>query len=255
MSFVAASSDHTSIEAADAQTARQSHQELLALYPAAEIRWVHRVVDATELAAHVDHILALVHPQTTVMDRNIGTALWFAASANPHDADDGTPPPRHAARVLLSGLGADELLGGYGRHRVAWERGGPDAWRQQLDHDVHRLWVRNLGRDDRVLADTGHEVRFPFLDANVMQFVTNQLSPHEIVDYTLPAGVGDKRILRLVAHRLGLVTAAGAVKRAIQFGSRIAHVSDKQRFGSRRKASGTAQIPSDGALRNQQQME
>lgn len=82
--------------------------------------------------------------------------------------------------------------------------------------------------------------RFPFLDAAVMQFVAQQ--PLDcLVDYTLAQGSGDKRILRLVAHRLGLTTASSAVKRAIQFGSRIAHVSDKRRFGSRRKATGEAE--------------
>ena len=82
--------------------------------------------------------------------------------------------------------------------------------------------------------------RFPFLDAAVMQFVAQQ--PLDcLVDYTLAQGSGDKRILRLVAHRLGLTTASTAVKRAIQFGSRIAHVSDKRRFGSRRKATGEAE--------------
>jgi asparagine synthetase B (glutamine-hydrolysing) len=34
------------------------------------------------------------------------------------------------ARVLLSGLGADELLGGYGRHRTAYKAGG---WRAVIE--------------------------------------------------------------------------------------------------------------------------
>jgi asparagine synthetase B (glutamine-hydrolysing) len=34
------------------------------------------------------------------------------------------------ARVLLSGLGSDELLGGYGRHRTAYEAGG---WRAVIE--------------------------------------------------------------------------------------------------------------------------
>ena len=63
-----------------------------------------------------------------------------------------------------------------------------------------------------------------------------------VCDFHLPPGVGDKRILRLVAKRLGMDHASGLVKRAIQFGSRISHVSDKRRFGSRRKAKGAAKI-------------
>jgi asparagine synthetase B (glutamine-hydrolysing) len=29
--------------------------------------------------------------------------------------------------------------------------------------DMERLWVRNLGRDDRAIAMNGKEVRYPFL--------------------------------------------------------------------------------------------
>ena len=107
--------------------------------------------------------------------------------------------------------------------------------------DIGRLWERNLGRDDRIFSDHGKEARFPYLDHHVTNFLA--ATPLEdICDYSLPPGQGDKRILRLMAMRLGLKTASGMVKRAIQFGSRISHVSDKRRFGSRRKAKGTAAV-------------
>jgi len=37
-----------------------------------------------------------------------------------------------------------------------------------------------------------------------------------------PYGIGDKKVLRLVAKKLGLHSCSVLVKRAIQFGSRIA---------------------------------
>ena len=46
-------------------------------------------------------------------------------------------------------------------------------------------------------------------------------------------------ILRLVAIRLGLTECSGLVKRAIQFGSRIAQSSNKVQFGSNTKGKGT----------------
>ena len=56
------------------------------------------------------------------------------------------------------------------------------------------------------------------------------------------SGVGDKMILRLAAKSLGLFTSAEFVKRAIQFGTRIAKISNEQSFGSRRKGKGQYKI-------------
>ena len=59
-------------------------------------------------------------------------------------------------------------------------------------------------------------------------------------DLSLPQGEGDKLILRKVARMIGVNECSSLVKRAIQFGSRIAKVSDKNRFGSQRQATGAA---------------
>jgi len=37
-----------------------------------------------------------------------------------------------------------------------------------MHFDVNRLWIRNLGRDDRAMSDNGLECRFPFLDKKVV---------------------------------------------------------------------------------------
>lgn len=46
------------------------------------------------------------------------------------------------------------------------------------------------------------------------------------MDFSLPRGVGEKYLLRLVSVLLGCVSAARLPKRAIQFGSRIAKLSE-----------------------------
>jgi len=137
------------------------------------------------------------------------------------------------ARILLSGLGADEQLGGYGRHRVVFQTKGEEELRKELHREVLNLWSRNLGRDDRCISDHSREVRHPYLDERVMQVIRALPLSHSM-DLALDPGVGDKRLLRIVCTQLGLISAARLRKRAIQFGTRIAQVSRAFAPGSNR---------------------
>lgn len=253
--------------AADTHTALQSYRELKRSFPFhSNVRLILKEATWKDIEAVESWLYDTLIPpkRSTVMDINIATAMWFATAA----CDDET-------RIVLTGLGADELMGGYGRHRQAWlkqfsshfdpptshhqRRGNEDkplsdiktpeaihenthrnqALRAELDKDWERLWERNLGRDDRVISDHGKEARYPYLDVHVVEFLRDHVPIDFLCDFTLPQGEGDKRILRRIANRFGLPTASGAVKRAIQFGSRVAQISDTNRFGSRRKATGT----------------
>lgn len=82
-------------------------------------------------------------------------------------------------KVLLVGLGADEQLAGYGRHRTVYQKGGITALQKELNIDLVRLWERNLGRDDRCIADNGKEAWYPYLDEQLVQFI--QSTPLDIV--------------------------------------------------------------------------
>lgn len=143
------------------------------------------------------------------------------------------------ARVLMMGMGADELLAGYARHRTAWRRGGAEQLRLELDLDFGRIATRNLGRDDRVIADAGKEARYPFLDEDVVALIRTKLRLSDVADFNKPPGVGCKLVLRDVAVSLGLHKCAKLQKRAIQFGTRIASHANKCAFGSNRKATGS----------------
>jgi asparagine synthetase B (glutamine-hydrolysing) len=228
-------------KSADRQAALITHQALQAQYPDKTITFQDIVVTWEDICEHELHVRTLLQPKETLMDVNIATALWFASRGGTkrNEANEERP------RVLLLGMGADELLGGYGRHRKSFERGGWEELQQELQMDQSRFWERNLGRDDRIVADHGREARFPFLDFHVTEFLQT-LPLSSICDFSLPPGQGDKRVLRLVAMRLGLDHASGLVKRAIQFGSRISHLSDAKRFGSRRKAKGEAAVKTPG---------
>ena len=108
------------------------------------------------------------------------------------------------AKILISGVGADEQMAGYGRHRTTYQRGGYEALREELQMEVGRLWTRNLGRDDRCLSDHGKEARFPYLDEDVVAYLGSLPVDHKC-DMTLPQGEGDKLILRKVARMIGVV--------------------------------------------------
>lgn len=58
-----------------------------------------------------------------------------------------------------------------------------------------------------------------------------------LADLREPAGVGDKRVLRACLARLGLPGAAARVKRAIQFGTRLAAKANTEQFGGTRRAN------------------
>ncbi|KAH9565071.1 hypothetical protein CY35_04G058600 [Sphagnum magellanicum] len=227
--------------------------ELQQLSPSRKWRLVEVDADLTAMERHRSHLLSLICPSSTYMDLNIGTALWLAAKGE--GWAQGTPEGpnleqkkvafKSSARVLLVGAGADEQCGGYSRHRTKFRLGGWEALHEEMRIDMHRIWKRNLGRDDRCMADSGKEARFPFLDEDVVAALLG-LPLWEIVDLQQPIGFGDKKILRQVAISLGLTGAASLPKRAIQFGSRIARESNKREFGSNRSANqasaGSAQL-------------
>ena len=112
---------------------------------------------------------------------------------------------------------------------------------------MSQIGNRTLSRDDRAVSDRGKELRCPYLDENVVKFVEST-SLGLLADLDSPPGCGDKRILREVARKIGLARHGGCAdlqKRAIQFGSRIAKLSNQEHFGANRKGRGDALVGTD----------
>lgn len=133
--------------------------------------------------------------------------------------------------MVLSGLGADEQLAGYSRHRTHFIKGGYKELLSQLEMELARIPSRNMGRDDRVISDHGREARFPFLDEDVVSYL-NGLRIQLKANLSLPRGEGEKQLLRVAARQIGLTESSRLPKRAIQFGSKIAKLETSSQKAS-----------------------
>ncbi|CAA7387771.1 unnamed protein product [Spirodela intermedia] len=230
--------------APDRISAKDGLKELQRIAPSRRWRLVEIDGDLSNLASETRHVMSLIHPAKTYMDLNIGVALWLAARGEGFVDGALCNPPgdscryeyKSTARILLVGAGADEQCAGYGRHRTKYRLGGWAALEEEMRLDMQRIWIRNMGRDDRCISDHGKEARFPFLDEDVVETLL-EIPLREIAELDQPAGRGDKKILREVARLLGLEAASVLPKRAIQFGSRIARESNRMHFGSNRAAN------------------
>lgn len=209
----------------DRKTGRLGYEELQKKYPSRKWRFVEVDVKYEESVRWREHVLDLMYPLETVMDLSIAIALWFASRGL---GRIGTEEYSSQTRVLLSGLGADEQLGGYSRHRKAFERDGWEMLQKELQVDVDRIPTRNLGRDDRIISDHGKELRFPYLDESVMTFLSS-LPVHIKTDPRYERAVGDKLLLRLMAADLKLERASIEAKRAMQFGTRSAKMENTKK--------------------------
>lgn len=229
--------DSPTFASPDRATAIRVFKELRETQPRRTWRLILVNVTFEEVQRHARHVWRVIRPRHTHMDFNIATAMWFAARGQGR-CFSSSASYRSRARVLLLGIGADEQMGGYGRHLTKWRRDGESGLRLEMRKDVNRLWRRNLGRDDRVISDHGKEVRLPFLDERVTSLLST-LPLRHIVDHNSSTKTvrGDKIILRRVARSLGLIVASGLKKRAIQFGTRIAKRSNVHLFGSNRQAN------------------
>lgn len=239
--------------------AEQSWMELCSLFQGTcvSFRLVQVDVSYAQWLCHKNAVQELIHPTSTEMDLSIAIAFYFACRARDCLAVElGSLPsqptqqaPRlekvhytSPAKVLFSGLGADELFGGYSRHEGVFnglEEGSArvehcyETLNAELAKDISIIYVRNLGRDDRAMCNWGKELRYPFLDQLVIRFAFEEVEPNlkvkfEWVDQKSKKGVKRlkqferKHILRQLARILGISVAAEEPKRAIQFGAKTA---------------------------------
>lgn len=221
----------------DRITGRASYAELCQVCPERQWRFVAINVPYTETLEHQERIITLMHPHNTEMDLSIACALYFAARGGGMMCPAPEAESLHyttSARVLLSGLGADELFAGYTRHATAYNRHGFQGLIDELNLDIGRLGKRNLGRDDRVITNWSKEARFPFLDEKLVAWAL-AAPVSEKCDFgaAVVEGADDsaqlescKKVLRCLAWRLGMCKVASEKKRAVRLGYNLSWIGN-----------------------------
>ena len=118
-------------------------------------------------------------------------------------------------KVILSGLGSEEIFAGYERHR------GSTSINKECLSGLLKMYERDTYRDDTISMANNLELRVPFLDKTLIGYALGIPGKLKIKD-----GV-EKHILRLVADELGLGKFAWRKKRAAQYGSRMSSAIQK----------------------------
>ena len=210
----------------------QAYDEVVQLCPHVDFNLVLVNVLKSELKEmRKKRIGDLIFPLVSVLDDSIGCAIWFASRGRGVLGHDGGQSYQSPARCLLLGMGADEQLGGYSKHKTAFLNGGREHLLAEVQRQIEAISERNLGRDNRVVSDHSLAGRFPYLDERVVNYLAS-IPLDAKMNLALNRGVGDKIILRAAAQTLGLVRTAAEPKRAIQFGSKIAKLENSKEKGS-----------------------
>lgn len=150
-----------------------------------------------EIEAGITEVECIIE-SNDVMKIGVGLPFHFACKLA---AADGH-------KVILSGLGSEELFAGYRRHKEAADING------ECLKGLRTMHERDLYRDDTITMAHQLELRVPFLDHALIGYALSLSAGYKIKDGQ------DKAILRNVALLLGVPKdVAFRKKRAAQYGS------------------------------------
>ncbi|MHA1982987.1 MAG: asparagine synthase-related protein [Candidatus Hodarchaeales archaeon] len=166
-----------------------------------------------------------------LIEKNLKTILSRLDSISPVDVGIAIPiyflskkAAENKIRVCFTGQGADEIFAGYRRYEDLLIDGrNKNSLNQTLWNELRQIARRNLERDDLMASNHGIELRFPYLDLNLIEYVT-KLPMEFLINFsknnTENRTVERKIILRNLAKKLTIPDyIADRKKTAIQYGS------------------------------------
>ena len=153
-----------------------------------------------ELERYLKEVVPLIE-DTDVVKVGVALPTYAACEAAKEDG----------FMVVFSGLGAEELFGGYERHK----RVKKEDLNAECLAGLLRMHERDLYRDELVAKSQGISLRAPFLAADLVDYALRIPASYKLSDDKTE----NKVILRQIARDLGLEEVAGRKKRAMQYGS------------------------------------
>uniref|UniRef100_A0AAF5HZS2 Asparagine synthetase domain-containing protein n=2 Tax=Strongyloides stercoralis TaxID=6248 RepID=A0AAF5HZS2_STRER len=189
--------------------------------------------------AKVNLIHGACRPKLTKMDESIALVQHFAFLGKGYNLEDGSKIYCNS-NLFLNGSGADEIFGGYMKHRHCYNiTNNYDEIAFFLQKELFYLGERNHGRDSRVIEATRKFLNC--LDRKILSpFLTNQFIYFALPipinmksNFEKPRGEGEKSLLRLYLKRQGLSKEVySQPKQAMQFGSRIGYYEEAKITGT-----------------------
>lgn len=163
----------------------------------------------------IPHIIQVIE-STDVVKVSVALPFYCAAELAKHDRQ----------KVLLSGLGSEELFAGYQRHAIALKRN----INKECLNGLTMLWDRDLYRDDLITMSQTLELRLPFLDYNLMIYALSIPAEYKINEKQ------SKIILRELAMQLGIPEDIAMRKKiAAQYGSNFDKALEKLAKGKKKE--------------------
>lgn len=164
-----------------------------------------KVLEINNIDNYLKKIIPLIEDTNVT---KVGVALPFFVACEEANKD--------GCKVIFSGLGSEEIFAGYERHKLS-----SDVNKECLS-GLLKLYERDLYRDDVITMYNNLELRLPFLDKNLVEFVLNINGKYKIDEKN------NKLILREIGKDLGLKKEVyDRKKRAAQYGSNFHKALEK----------------------------
>jgi len=181
-----------------------------------EVAFTEKAAEALGLPLHL-------HTYTTSdVEQILPKVLWLIEEPNSVKASIAIPfywtaenTSKLGCTILLAGQGGDELFGGYQKYLGDYAQFGAEAVQKIMFRDIAKSYEINFQRDNQVCSFHKVELRFPFVDRDVVHFSLGlplRLKIESTEDRFR------KKVLREVAQHLSVpLFIANKTKKAVQY--------------------------------------